>query len=402
MSSVKPWVRGPIEVLNHAIEHLKLGSEKDLRFALIHADNSVELAAKSFLFFEKRLIPEKIEWKEWNRAKRNFHQVMKLVYEFSSEQGFTDELDSYIAFYHNLRNKIYHDGVGISVDSESVKEYIGLASQVFDILFNVDVGLSPDVEKVPTDLDVSNKYSRYSNVLDLSSNFLAHFLRLENVMGKSYVSDDVLNEYYFFRDFRNEIVHGKKEVSREEYQKLIQRLSNFLSYVEKEKARTYNLFVYGSLMDRGVVAKRLGMSLREVNSRFAFDIARLPQWKRVFDVSSERWQGGALNLRRDKRFTKGILGVLIRRLELPHLDLLDKAEGRRYRRVKVNPLVEDEEIVAWTYISKESDKNVQPSNRYIDFLCDSLVSLDEHLYRDFVRKIYDASGRRLYFDSRNN
>ncbi len=134
MSNVKPWVRGPIEVLNHAIEHLKLGSERDLRFALIHADNSIELAAKSFLYFEKRLIPGKIEWAEWNKAKRNFHEVMKLVYEFSSEQGFTDELDSYIAFYHDLRNKVYHDGVGISVDSESVKEYIGVASQVFDIL----------------------------------------------------------------------------------------------------------------------------------------------------------------------------------------------------------------------------------------------------------------------------
>ncbi len=266
----------------------------------------------------------------------------------------------------------------------------------------MDVELPPDVEKVPTDLDVSDKYSRYSNVLDLSSDFLAHFLRLENMAGKSYISDDVLDEYYFFKDIKNEIVHRKKEVPREEYHELIQRLNILMLYVEKEKARRNNLFVYGSLMDKGVVAQRLGMSLREVNSRFTFDIARLPQWKRVFDVSSERWQGGALNLRRDKRFTKGILGVLIRRLELPHLDLLDKAEGRRYRRVKVNPLVEDEEIVAWTYISKESDKNVQPSKRYIDFLCDSLFSLDEHLYRDFVRRTYDASGRRLYLDSRNN
>ena len=38
----KPWVKGPLELLEHGAEHLRVGREKDLRFAIIHVDNALE------------------------------------------------------------------------------------------------------------------------------------------------------------------------------------------------------------------------------------------------------------------------------------------------------------------------------------------------------------------------
>ena len=40
----KPWVKGPLELLKHGAEHLQAGGEKDLRFAIIHVDNALEVA----------------------------------------------------------------------------------------------------------------------------------------------------------------------------------------------------------------------------------------------------------------------------------------------------------------------------------------------------------------------
>jgi len=49
-----PWVDGPRELLQHAVDHLSLGGDFDRRIAMVSIDNSVELTVKTFLGLPKR------------------------------------------------------------------------------------------------------------------------------------------------------------------------------------------------------------------------------------------------------------------------------------------------------------------------------------------------------------
>ena len=44
--TVKPWIEGPLELIKHALEHLKLETGFDNRIAMISIDNAVELMIK--------------------------------------------------------------------------------------------------------------------------------------------------------------------------------------------------------------------------------------------------------------------------------------------------------------------------------------------------------------------
>ena len=44
-----PWTDGPKELIQHAIDHLSLGSDFDKRIAMISIDNSVELILKPII-----------------------------------------------------------------------------------------------------------------------------------------------------------------------------------------------------------------------------------------------------------------------------------------------------------------------------------------------------------------
>ena len=44
-----PWIDGPRELLQHAIDHLTQGDDFDRRVAMISIDNAVELTIKTYL-----------------------------------------------------------------------------------------------------------------------------------------------------------------------------------------------------------------------------------------------------------------------------------------------------------------------------------------------------------------
>ena len=51
-SVVSPILASSLEVLEHAIEHLKLGTNRDMKFAVQHADNATELILKELARFK--------------------------------------------------------------------------------------------------------------------------------------------------------------------------------------------------------------------------------------------------------------------------------------------------------------------------------------------------------------
>lgn len=94
-----PIARHARELLEHASEHLRGNVERDLIFALIHADNSVEIMLREYLRFKKRK-----SWKDLEN--KNFHQLLNDCRELGTIEN---NRNQFIAF-HDIRNALYHTG----------------------------------------------------------------------------------------------------------------------------------------------------------------------------------------------------------------------------------------------------------------------------------------------------
>ena len=117
---MKPWISGPKELLKHAVKHMNSGSAFDNRIAFISIDNAVELMIKTFLGLPKRI--RKIEGpsrRKLDDASNSFPDLLDLLEEHASELLEEINLED-IEWYHRLRNTLYHDGNGVTVDKEKV------------------------------------------------------------------------------------------------------------------------------------------------------------------------------------------------------------------------------------------------------------------------------------------
>lgn len=141
-ATVKPWMAGPRELLAHASAHISEGNAFDFRIALISIDNAVELAIKTYLG-----LPKRIRGSEGPPRKRlddssSFPGLLDLLEEFALEKLSGLDLGD-IEVYHRLRNTLYHDGNGITVDPEYVDSYL----QIAKVLLNNLLGIAPEKDE---------------------------------------------------------------------------------------------------------------------------------------------------------------------------------------------------------------------------------------------------------------
>ena len=138
---MKPWAQGPFELIKHADEHAKAGSDFDRRMALISFDNAIELAIVTYL----SLVPMQRENQSFPRE-----QIEKWVKNFNTKLEFLEYLVTsifcqpmqferdIIVFYHGLRNDIYHRGIGVVPAENYISGVRAVALWVFSTLFKID------------------------------------------------------------------------------------------------------------------------------------------------------------------------------------------------------------------------------------------------------------------------
>ena len=129
-----PWLSGCYELLEHGIEHFLNDTEFDRRLAMISIDNALELAVKTYISRNLRVL--NIKRKDYNNIKRNFSKLLSLILKVVPNKVSEQELSS-IEHNHELRNNLYHEGIGISVNKEIVKSYteevIALISKLYEV-----------------------------------------------------------------------------------------------------------------------------------------------------------------------------------------------------------------------------------------------------------------------------
>ena len=139
----QPWAAGPKEILEHGISLLRKDSDKNRRLALLAVDNAVELTIKTYLGLPKRINGIAVPRKEYAEFSESFPKLLDAVEQYASDKISGIDLGE-IEWFHRLRNQLYHQGNGLTVDRDKVEIYSELAKLLFENLFQAQLTFAPE------------------------------------------------------------------------------------------------------------------------------------------------------------------------------------------------------------------------------------------------------------------
>jgi len=221
------WKTGPKELLKHGLEHLSLDTDFDYRMSMILIDNSVELMMKTYLGLPKRITKiEGVTRKVYEEATNSFPNLIDAIEKFAKNKLIGIELGE-IEWFHKLRNQLYHDGNGITVEKEKVIAYSSIAKILFENLFDEKIVLNDKKYGIDDFLlfwAELNKlvikqgpkiyqYKNHAELFNLTENETQKLIEINN--------------------FRNKLVHHPSEIKAEQLNKLIEELNTIILKIKR-------------------------------------------------------------------------------------------------------------------------------------------------------------------------
>ena len=213
----KPWVEGPQELLRHGMAHLQLGSDFDARIAMISIDNAVELMIKTYLGLPSRVTDIKgLSRREYEEMCESFPSLLDGFEKFAPDKIVGIELGD-IEWFHRLRNQLYHEGNGITVERVKVEGYAEIAKILFSNLFGFPAeGLIEDktrslVGEFFSDwarLEQGLMRLREKRGIEEPSRFEPPSMVVKQLERAGILPESLVREFDFVRQFRNELAHG--------------------------------------------------------------------------------------------------------------------------------------------------------------------------------------------------
>lgn len=227
-----PWASGPGEILRHGLDLLKRDNDTNRRLAMISIDNSVELMIKTFLGLPKRVNGLTITRKEYQEISESFPKLLDAL-----EAHATDKLDGIdlgvIEWYHRLRNELYHQGNGLTVERDKVVIYAELANLLFKNLFGQELvnRATPQTELlgefmeawVSLESGLRDLANRNSLLGTTPKGMLSVIKFLEDA---ALINRHEMKELREIQKIRNEIVHGVTDYKDIVTPPLVNRVKN--------------------------------------------------------------------------------------------------------------------------------------------------------------------------------
>lgn len=223
MSSSRIWASGPAELLQHGLDLLMNEGDRNRRLAMISIDNAVELMIRTYLDLPKRVTGIAIGRQRFAEISETFPRMLDALEEHAPAVLEGIDLGE-VEWFHRLRNQLYHQGNGLTVEREKVEVYATLAGLLFQNLFGERS--SPESES-SADAPRGNPLSKFLKKwyeLDIAIAQLvqaehqalgrkadrhgAVFGLLPTLVKKKLVLPEVANQLYELRALRNKIVHG--------------------------------------------------------------------------------------------------------------------------------------------------------------------------------------------------
>ncbi len=215
--SQPPWADGPGELLRHGLDLLQRDSDVNRRIAMISIDNAVELMLRTYLGLPKRITGLDVARKELTEVAESFPGLLDMLERHASDKLVGIDLGT-IEWYHRLRNQLYHQGNGLTIERDKVELYAELANQLFRNLFGFDL-----VARVVQGDEVLGQFVRYWSRLergiwsvawDNSVTGRPKGPVMDNVRyleGSGHFTRAQVVEIDSLRRLRNEVLHGKTD-----------------------------------------------------------------------------------------------------------------------------------------------------------------------------------------------
>ncbi|MGB4066804.1 MAG: hypothetical protein WBK08_02115 [Nitrospira sp.] len=133
-----PWQRGPRELFQFAITAYASPDEAGRRISFLLIDVCVETTLRTFLGLPVKISGSGKEYSDLKQyANGTFHNLTKGV-EAAAPGRIPDDELHHLRFYHNVRNRLYHEGNGITIPEEHVRGYGTLAAKLLKELLGID------------------------------------------------------------------------------------------------------------------------------------------------------------------------------------------------------------------------------------------------------------------------
>lgn len=206
------WATGPGEILRHGISLLETDSDKNRRLAMIAIDNSVELMLQTYISIPKRVTGLTISRRERDEICSGFPQLLDGIEKHAAEKIIGIDLGE-IEWFHRLRNELYHQGNGLTVERRKVEVYAEMAKVLFVNLFGVHMQLEETSEQLALGEFMASWVRIEKDLATISKDghpvLTSSIIMRLHELGK--ITDDQLQEFREVQKIRNEVVHGKVE-----------------------------------------------------------------------------------------------------------------------------------------------------------------------------------------------
>lgn len=207
---IPPWATGPAEIHRHGIELLKKDSDVNRRLALINIDNSVELMMQTYITLPRRVTGIDISRKKRDEYCLNFPSLLDGVEETAPKKIIGIDLGM-VEWFHRLRNELYHQGNGLTVEREKVEAYAEIAELLFKGLFDVqlDISISDSADRLGRFLQAWIRIERA--VVGVNALRQVNFLQdVKEMLEGQPDSEKIYDELIGYRKMRNMLVHGEE------------------------------------------------------------------------------------------------------------------------------------------------------------------------------------------------
>jgi hypothetical protein len=222
------WASGAIELIRHADSHIELETAFDRRIAFISIDNSVETSVRIFLSLPSSKSGLKLSRKEVDSVENSFPGLIRLLWQHAASRLIGID-DADIEHYHRIRNTLYHNGTGLSVDEQYLRAYRQIAVLLLKNLFGVDLGEPKPAPTLERLIVLWNQIEEtVESKLTKAGIEHRHTFFWEEAMLNGVITGDEIRRLTQLRMIRNEQVHSSK-IDRSEVEHAVHLAETLLS-----------------------------------------------------------------------------------------------------------------------------------------------------------------------------
>ncbi len=212
MTDTPPWASGPGELLQHGLSLLRPDSDLNRRLAMIAIDNAVELMIKTYLSLPRRVTGVSLSRKAYDEIADSFPSLLDAIEKHAAGRLAGVQLGD-VEWYHRLRNQLYHQGSGLTVERKKVEVYAEVAKLLFRNLFGLELDMpaEPARDRIGSFftawVEVERLLARWMPIGPTGARVLAFPLPPSLVIPRAMQTAEDAHRLNRLRELRNRVVH---------------------------------------------------------------------------------------------------------------------------------------------------------------------------------------------------